>query len=70
MSMGNSLEVRTPFLDHQLVEYVFSLPHSYKIDSSSRKNIKETFRKDLPKQVLKEKNTVLKFHWKSGSKIN
>ena len=25
MSMGNSLEVRTPFLDHHLVEYVFSI---------------------------------------------
>ena len=56
MSMGNSLEVRTPFLDHQLVEYVFSLPHSYKIDSSSRKKIlKDTFKKDLPKQVFERK---------------
>ena len=38
------------------MEYVFSLPHSYKIDSSSRKKIlKETFRKDLPKQVFERK---------------
>ena len=56
MSMANSLEVRTPFLDHQLVEYVFSLPSSYKIDKSSRKKIlKDTFRKDLPKTVFERK---------------
>ena len=56
MSMANSLEVRTPFLDHQLVEYVFSLPTSYKIDSSTRKKIlKDTFRKDLPKIVFERK---------------
>jgi len=56
MSMANSLEVRTPFLDHHLVEYVFSLPTSYKIDGSSRKKIlKDTFRKDLPKTVFERK---------------
>ncbi len=31
MSMANSLEVRTPFLDYDLVDYVFGLPESYKL---------------------------------------
>ena len=31
-SMMNSLEVRSPFLDTALAEYVFSLPTSYKLD--------------------------------------
>lgn len=31
MSMGHSVESRAPFLDHRLVELVFSLPMSYKI---------------------------------------
>ena len=56
MSMGNSLEVRTPFLDHHLVEYVFSLPTNYKIDSNSKKKIlKDTFRNELPSNVFNRK---------------
>jgi asparagine synthase (glutamine-hydrolysing) len=53
MSMANSLEVRTPFLDYRLVEFVFSLPSSFKIDSQSRKKIlKDTFRDDLPAEIF------------------
>ncbi len=52
MSMANSLEVRTPFLQHELVEYVFSLPEQYKIDSKTTKKIlKDAFRKDLPEEL-------------------
>ena len=48
MSMANSLEVRTPFLSHELVEYVFSLPVSYKIDLNDKKKIlKDIYRKDI-----------------------
>ena len=56
MSMGNSLEVRTPFLDHHLVEYVFSLPTNYKIDKNSKKKIlKDSFVEDLPSNVFNRK---------------
>ena len=56
MSMGNSLEVRTPFLDHHLVEYVFSLPTNYKIDKNSKKKIlKDSFIEDLPSNVFNRK---------------
>lgn len=52
MSMANSLEVRTPFLQHDLVEYVFSLPEKYKIDKTSRKKIlKDAFADDLPQEL-------------------
>jgi asparagine synthase (glutamine-hydrolysing) len=52
MSMANSLEVRTPFLDYRIVDYVSSLPDSYKIDSSGRKKIlKDTFRNILPSEL-------------------
>jgi asparagine synthase (glutamine-hydrolysing) len=56
MSMSNSLEVRTPFLDHELVDYVFSLPSHYKIDKKNRKKIlKDSFSKELPHDVFTRK---------------
>ena len=39
MSMANSLEIRTPFLDYTLVDYVNSLPASFKIDRKKQKKI-------------------------------
>ncbi|MDD3741014.1 MAG: asparagine synthase (glutamine-hydrolyzing) [Bacteroidales bacterium] len=53
MSMANSLEVRTPFLDHTLVDYVFSLPASYKITANQRKKIlKDSFADLIPQEIL------------------
>lgn len=52
MSMANSLEVRTPFLDHNVVELAFSLPEAFKIDGKMRKKIlQDTFRPDLPEII-------------------
>lgn len=54
MSMANSLEVRTPFLSHQLVEFAFTLPSAFKINSTIRKKIlQETYKKDLPEILFK-----------------
>jgi len=53
MSMANSLEVRTPFLDHELVEFAFTLPSAFKINSSIRKKIlQETYRNELPEMLF------------------
>ena len=52
MSMANSLEIRVPFLDHDLVDFVFSLPENFKIDHASRKKIlRDTFRNRLPSEL-------------------
>ena len=52
MSMANGLEVRVPFLDHEVVEFAFSLPGSSKIDSQLRKRIvQDTFRDILPDEL-------------------
>jgi asparagine synthase (glutamine-hydrolysing) len=49
MSMANSLEVRVPFLDYTLVEYVFRLKGSAKLKGKNRKYIlMETFKDLLP----------------------
>ncbi|HBS86609.1 MAG: asparagine synthase (glutamine-hydrolyzing) [Bacteroidetes bacterium GWF2_38_335] len=52
MSMGNSLEVRTPFLDHNVVNLAFSLHSSLKIDSGQKKKIlQNSFRSMLPEEL-------------------
>jgi asparagine synthase (glutamine-hydrolysing) len=52
MSMANSLEVRVPFLDHEIVEYVFSLSEDDKIGRKTRKRIlQDTFSDVLPKEL-------------------
>ena len=53
MSMANSLEVRVPFLDHNVVEFVRSLPGKYKLKNGVGKHIlREAFRDDLPQEIL------------------
>lgn len=52
MSMANSLEVRTPFLDHNLVNFVSTLPSSYKIGKGIKKKIlQDSFRDVLPAEL-------------------
>jgi asparagine synthase (glutamine-hydrolysing) len=52
MSMANSLEVRTPFLDFELVNFIFSLPHDFKISRTIRKRIlQDSFRDLLPPEL-------------------
>ena len=52
MSMANSLEVRTPFLDYRVVNFAFSLPVDFKIDGQLKKKIlQDAFRNELPEEV-------------------
>jgi asparagine synthase (glutamine-hydrolysing) len=52
MSMANSLEVRSPFLDVDVVNFAFLLPQEYKINRSIKKRIvQDTFRKLLPEEL-------------------
>jgi asparagine synthase (glutamine-hydrolysing) len=52
MSMANSLEIRTPFLDVDLVNYVFSLPSEFKIDRNfGKKILQDAFRSMLPEEI-------------------
>lgn len=52
MSMANSLEVRSPFLDYELVNFIFSLPEDFKINTSIRKRIaQDTFKEMLPAKL-------------------
>jgi len=52
-SMANSLEVRSPFLDHKLIEFTATIPTRLKMRLFDTKFIlKETFRHLLPPEIL------------------
>lgn len=52
MSMAHGLEVRVPFLDFNVVNFVFSLPAEYKINRMQRKKIlRDAFKNYLPQEL-------------------
>jgi asparagine synthase (glutamine-hydrolysing) len=67
MSMAHGLEVRVPFLDHDLVNYVFGLSPELKVGHKMRKRIlQDTFREILPKELYnrpKQGFEVPLLHW-------
>jgi asparagine synthase (glutamine-hydrolysing) len=53
MSMAHSLEIRSPLLDHKLIEFTAKLPSSLKLKSRTTKYLlKQVMRKYLPTEVL------------------
>jgi len=53
MSMRHSLEVRTPFLDHNLLKFANSLPSEYKINKTLKKRIlQDTYKSTLPIELF------------------
>jgi len=55
-SMACSLEVRAPFLDHELVEFVMGLPSSLKLKGFTQKYLlKKAVADLLPKEVIQRK---------------
>jgi asparagine synthase (glutamine-hydrolysing) len=58
-SMSQSREVRLPFLNHELVEFVFSLPPYFKINKGWTKWImRKTFSELLPAQIVWRKDKI------------
>lgn len=52
MSMANSLEVRSPFLAKDVVDFAFTLPSAYKVDGNMKKKIvQDAFRPLLPAEL-------------------
>jgi asparagine synthase (glutamine-hydrolysing) len=51
MSMANSLEVRVPFLDHNLVEYVLGVNDQIKAPTSPKKILVDSFKDIIPESI-------------------
>jgi len=69
MSMAVSLELRVPFLDHRLIEYVLNLPAKLKSGKPPKRLLIESFKEDLPKEVWnrpKQGFTLPMDHWMRG----
>ncbi len=69
MSMAHSLEVRVPFLDHELVEYVTQLPESIKLRKGTPKALLISALADLlPREVVEQTKRGFTFPWASWLK--
>ncbi len=56
MTMGNSMELRVPFLDHELLEFAARLPPDYRVKGLQTKRIlKEAFGRHIPQEIIRRK---------------
>jgi len=63
MSMRSSLEVRVPFLDTPLVEYVLSLAESEKMGARPKALLMDALRDILPDEIVAQKKRTFTFPW-------
>lgn len=63
MGMASSLEVRVPFFDHKLVEYVLSLPDAYKPMTSPKKLLVDAVGDLLPQSLVYRQKMGFMFPW-------
>jgi asparagine synthase (glutamine-hydrolysing) len=54
MSMAHGLELRAPFVDHLLVDYVASMPAQFKLKNGvSKWALRQAFSNELPSELLR-----------------
>ena len=68
MGMANSLEIRVPFLDHNLVEYVLSLPNELKFPSSPKKLLIDSTNGWIPDEIIHRKKMGFVLPWENWMK--
>ncbi len=58
MSMYSGLEVRVPFGDHRILDFVYNVPWEYKMENGHEKSLlREAMRSYLPEEVLWRKKS-------------
>ena len=59
MSMAHGLESRVPFLDHEIVEFVATIPANIKFENGKMKNLlKKTFANSIPVDILNRRDKM------------
>jgi len=68
MGMANSLEIRVPFLDHRLVEYVLSLSNQLKYPEYPKKLLVDSVSGWIPNEIIHRKKMGFVFPWEKWMK--
>jgi asparagine synthase (glutamine-hydrolysing) len=63
MSMAHSLEIREPFFDQDLVEYVMSVPDHFKVPVYPKSLLVESLKPLLPDEIVHRKKQGFVFPW-------
>jgi asparagine synthase (glutamine-hydrolysing) len=64
MSMANSLEIREPFFDQDLVEFVMAVPDHFKVPVYPKSLLVESLKPLLPDEIVHRKKQGFVFPWK------
>jgi asparagine synthase (glutamine-hydrolysing) len=68
MSMAHSLEIREPFFDQDLVEFVISVPDHFKVPVYPKSLLVESLKPLLPDEIVHRKKQGFVFPWKEWMK--
>ena len=63
MSMAHALEVRVPFLDHNLVEFVLGVSDKYKFPNTPKQTLVEAMGDRLPAEIVNRPKMGFTFPW-------
>ena len=63
MSMAHALEVRVPFLDHKLVEFVLQVEDGFKLKSSPKALLTESLGDLIPNEIIHRPKMGFVFPW-------
>lgn len=63
MSMAHALEIRVPFLDHQLVQYMLNVPDEMKLTQRPKQLLVESLGDLLPHNLLDQPKKGFVFPW-------
>lgn len=63
MGMAHALELRVPFMDHQLIEFVLSLPDEMKYPSTPKKLLVDSLPELLPDYIVQRPKMGFVFPW-------